>query len=109
MLGGIDFHDTLMHGMLSFLLFAERPARGPVRAAPPVPHDRAELATAGTLVSALVIGAATWLLAGWAGHPIPFVWALVFGALISPTRSRRGAGPVQDRPGAALAEGDAGR
>ena len=83
-LGGIDFHDTLMHGMLSFLLFA-----GALHVDLSALRRRYRtiglMATAGTLVSALVIGAATWLLAGWAGHPIPFVWALVFGALISPT------------------------
>ena len=83
-LGGIDFHDTLMHGMLSFLLFA-----GALHVDLSALRSRYRtiglMATAGTLVSALVIGAGTWLLAGWAGHPIPFVWALVFGALISPT------------------------
>ena len=83
-LGRIDFHETLMHGMLSFLLFA-----GALHV------DFSELrsryrvvglmATAGTLVSTLVIASGTWLLAGWFGHSIPFVWALVFGALISPT------------------------
>ncbi len=83
-LGGIDFHDTLMHGMLSFLLFA-----GALHVDATALRRRFRMiglmATAGTLVSALLIGTATWLLAGWAGQPIPFVWALVFGALISPT------------------------
>ena len=83
-LGGIDFHDTLMHGMLSFLLFA-----GALHVDLSALRSRYRtiglMATAGTLVSAFVIGAVTWLLAGWAGHPIPFIWALVFGALISPT------------------------
>ena len=83
-LGGIDFHDTLMHGMLSFLLFA-----GALHVDASALRRRFRtiglMATAGTLISALFIGTATWLLAGWAGQPIPFVWALVFGALISPT------------------------
>ena len=43
------------------------------------------MATAGTLISTLLIGTGTWMLAGWGGHPIPFIWALVFGALVSPT------------------------
>ena len=83
-LGGIDFHDTLMHGMLSFLLFA-----GALHVDASALRRRFRtiglMATAGTLISTLLIGTATWLLAGWAGQPIPFVWALVFGALISPT------------------------
>ena len=84
LLAGIDFHDTLMHGMLSVLLFA-----GALHVDLSALRNRFRtiglLATAGTLMSTLFIGALTWLLAGWAGHPIPFVWALVFGALISPT------------------------
>ncbi len=83
-LARIDFHETLMHGMLSFLLFA-----GALHVDLSALRERYRtiglMATAGTLISTLLIGAATWLLAGWAGHPIPFVWALVFGALISPT------------------------
>ena len=83
-LGRIDFHETLMHGMLSFLLFA-----GALHVDLFALRSRYRtiglMATAGTVVSTLVIGTVTWLLAGWAGHSIPFVWALVFGALISPT------------------------
>ena len=83
-LGRIDFHDTLMHGMLSFLLFA-----GALHVDLSALRRRFRtigvMATAGTLISTGLIGTGTWLLAGWAGHPIPFVWGLVFGALISPT------------------------
>ncbi|MDE0083329.1 MAG: sodium:proton antiporter [Gammaproteobacteria bacterium] len=83
-LGSIDFHETLMHGMLSFLLFA-----GALHVDLSALRRRYRtigvMATAGTLISTLLIGTGTWLLAGWGGHPIPFVWALVFGALISPT------------------------
>lgn len=83
-LGAIDFHDTLMHGMLSFLLFA-----GALHVDVAALRNRFRtiglMATAGTFVSTLFIGSGTWLLADWFGQPIPFVWALVFGALISPT------------------------
>ena len=83
-LGRIDFHETLMHGMLSFLLFA-----GALHVDFSAMRRRFRtigvMATAGTLISTFVIGTGTWLLAGWAGHSIPFIWALVFGALISPT------------------------
>ena len=83
-LRGIDFHDTLMHGMLSVLLFAGA-LHVDVSALRRRFRTIALMASAGTLVSTLAIGAGACLLADWAGHPIPFVWALVFGALISPT------------------------
>jgi CPA1 family monovalent cation:H+ antiporter len=43
------------------------------------------LATVGVLISTAIVGVALWLAAGWLGTPIPLAWALVFGALISPT------------------------
>jgi CPA1 family monovalent cation:H+ antiporter len=45
----------------------------------------AALATVGVLISTAIVGTALWLAAGWLGTPIPLAWALVFGALISPT------------------------
>ena len=83
-LAGIDFHATLMEGMLSFLLFA---------GALHVDWTQMQanrllvftLATFGVLLSTALIGAGTWWLAGVAGVPLPLPWALVFGALISPT------------------------
>ena len=80
----IDFEHTVMNGLLGFLLFAGAlhldvaSLRG--RAVPV-----AVTATIGVLVSTVVIGAGLWALAGPLGYPIPFAWALVFGALISPT------------------------
>ncbi|MDE0006160.1 MAG: sodium:proton antiporter [Rhodospirillaceae bacterium] len=83
-LGQIDFHETLMHGMLSFLLFA-----GALHVDLGALRQRYRaiglMATGGTLISTFFIATATWLLADLAGHSIPFVWTLVFGALISPT------------------------
>ena len=43
------------------------------------------LATVGVVLSTAIVGISFWLVAGWLGSPIPLVWALVFGALISPT------------------------
>jgi len=37
------------------------------------------------LVSITIVGISFWLVAGWLGSPIALIWALVFGALISPT------------------------
>ena len=43
------------------------------------------LAVVGTLLSTAIVGVAFWLAAGWLGQPLSLPWALVFGALISPT------------------------
>jgi CPA1 family monovalent cation:H+ antiporter len=80
----IDFNKTLMHGMLSFLLFA-----GALHADFPALKTRrltiGVMACLGTLISTFVVGAVMWFLFGAFGLDIPFIWALVFGALISPT------------------------
>ncbi|MCW6507262.1 cation:proton antiporter [Lichenifustis flavocetrariae] len=80
----IDFHQTLMNGMLSFLLFAGalhvdweemRRGRWPILV----------LSTIGVLLSTTLIGGGFYLLSGWLGLAVPPIWCLVFGALISPT------------------------
>ena len=80
----IDFYETLMTGMLGFLLFAgalhvdlghlvsRRWAIG-------------TLATAGILLSTGLVATGAYLLSGLAGLEIPLSYCLVFGALISPT------------------------
>jgi CPA1 family monovalent cation:H+ antiporter len=80
----IDFTDVVLNGMLAFLIFAGALnldlARMRRRAWP-----IAALALIGTTLStALVGGAIAWASAAL-GEPLPFMWALVFGALISPT------------------------
>jgi len=80
----IDFNKTLMHGMLSFMLFA-----GALHADFSALKSRGltigVMAFLGTMVSTFVVGTAMWLLSGMLGVDLPFIWALVFGALISPT------------------------
>ncbi len=83
-LDGVDFHRTLMEGMLSFLLFAgalhvdlEQLRRGWLQVA--------VLATIGVLASTAIIGVGLALLTHAAGLAVPFSWCLLFGALISPT------------------------
>ena len=83
-LNTIDFDETLLKGMLSFLLFA-----GAVHV------DLDELAqrkwaiglmaTLGVVASTFMIGGAMWGIMHLVGQPIAFIWALVFGALITPT------------------------
>jgi CPA1 family monovalent cation:H+ antiporter len=80
----MDFTQTLLQGMLSFLLFA---------GALHVDLNRLKkdwwpvliLSTAGVLVSTVLIGAATWGVGVLLELPIAPIWYFVFGALISPT------------------------
>ena len=80
----IDFNETLMHGMLSFMLFA-----GALHADMSALKARrwtiTTMACIGTMMSTFLIGGAMWFVFGMAGVNFPFIWALVFGALISPT------------------------
>jgi len=83
-LARIDFSAALMNGMLSVLLFAGA-----------VHIDLGQLAarkwaiglmaSLGVLISTFLIGGVMWGVMNATGLEIPFVWALVFGALISPT------------------------
>ncbi len=80
----IDFQATVLNGMLAFLLFA-----GALHVNLSVLRDRAwavgSMATVGIVISTAIVGFGFWLAAGALGVPMPFAWALVFGALISPT------------------------
>ncbi len=80
----IDFDETLMQGMLCFLLFAGAlhidltdlaEQRGVV----------ATLALAGVVVSMFVFGTLIYFAFGWVGLALSYPWCLLFGALISPT------------------------
>jgi Na+:H+ antiporter len=80
----IDFPATLLNGMLAFLLFA-----GALQIDLTVLRDRAwsvgAMATFGVVVSTTVVALALWSAAKLMSISLPFAWALVFGALISPT------------------------
>jgi monovalent cation:H+ antiporter, CPA1 family len=80
----IDFSDTLMNGMLGFLLFA-----GALQIDLSRLRNRkwivATMATIGVFISTALIGIGFWYAARLLNVPMPFTWALVFGALISPT------------------------
>ena len=80
----IDFNETLMHGMLSFLMFAGA-LHADFSAIKTSRLTIGVMAVFGTLISTFVIGASMWFLLGFFEFNLPFVWALVFGALISPT------------------------
>ena len=82
--GTLDFSGVLLHGMLAYLLFAGalHVDLSELRSeALPV----AILATIGVFVTTGVVGTLTWGLAQLLGIELPFIYALVFGALIAPT------------------------
>ncbi|MDT0632043.1 cation:proton antiporter [Rubrivirga litoralis] len=84
LLQGIDFDETLLQGMLSFLLFA---GALHVDLGDLAEHKGtiAVLATFGVVISTAVIGGLTFLAAGALGLDLRLIDALLFGALISPT------------------------
>ncbi len=84
LVGSIDFHETLMEGMLSFLLFAGalhinlddlRQQKWVVLS----------LATVGVVLSTFLVGGLAWLIFNGLGIDMPWLYCLLFGALISPT------------------------
>ena len=84
LLASVDFNQTLMQGMLSFLLFA-----GALHINL---NDLAKqkwvissLATVGILTSTFIVGGASYFLLNQLGIELSFIYCLLFGALISPT------------------------
>ena len=83
-LSQIDFNTTLMHGMLSFLLFAGA-LHVDLNELKEQKWVIASLATIGILTSTFLIGTVSWYVLGWLDISLPFIYCLLFGALISPT------------------------
>lgn len=83
-LGQIDFNETLMKGMLGFLLFAGalHVDFSKLRSAK---LEIGSMATIGVLISTFIVGTGFYFLTQLFGVEIPYIWALVFGSLISPT------------------------
>lgn len=84
LLSKLDFYNTLMHGMLGFLLFA---------GALHVNFDDLLkektiiflLATFGVLFSTFLVGGLAWAMLAALGMNLPLIYCFLFGALISPT------------------------
>lgn len=80
----IDFSRVLMQGMLSFLLFA-----GALHVNLDDLIQRRwsilSLATFGVVLSTLLLGACFYFVLPWFGLRLPLGYAMLFGALISPT------------------------
>lgn len=78
----LDFADTVVGQMLAFLLFSGA-MQVDLRQ---LRKTRAAVwSLAGVVASTAVVGMGVWLAARQLGLPLSLPWALVFGALISPT------------------------
>lgn len=84
LIGSIDFDQTLMQGMLGYLLFAGalhvnlndlKKQTGVI----------ALLATLGVLATTFMVGGMTYLITGWLGIEVRFIYCLIFGAIVAPT------------------------
>jgi len=84
MLSSIDFSDVLMQGMLSLLLFAGA-LHVDLTELRAVRWQVGTLALLGTVLSAGLVGFALWYVLPLLGAPLPLVYCLAFGTLISPT------------------------
>jgi monovalent cation:H+ antiporter, CPA1 family len=84
MIRSIDFHEVLMDGMLSFMLFA-----GAIHInAAELKKEKATIlsfSTLGVLISTLIIGTLLFWLCKLFDFNIDYIYCLLFGALISPT------------------------
>ncbi len=80
----IDFNETLMHGLLSFLLFAGA-LHFNVRNLFGQKWFIGTLASVGVALSTCLVGVLTYYAFGLIDVEIPFLYCLLFGALISPT------------------------
>ncbi len=80
----IDFDRTVLHGMLSFLLFAGA-LHINLNSLARRKWAIGILATLGVFLSTFLVGTLSFLAARLAGWNLPFLTCLVFGALISPT------------------------
>lgn len=80
----VDFSDTLMHGMLGFLLFAGalHVNLGDLQQQKMLIGT---LASIGVIVSTVIVGGLSYLLFLVVGLEVRFIYCLLFGALISPT------------------------
>jgi len=80
----IDLSDLVFHGLLAFLLFAGA-LHVDLGDLYKVKWAVTILSTLGTIISTFVIGALFWCAAYLLGYELRFIFALLFGALISPT------------------------
>ena len=80
----VDFKAMLLDGMLGFLLFAGA-LTVDLKTLFKFKWEVGTLAFLGTLASTFVVGSLLYVVLGWLGLAMPYLFRLIFGALISPT------------------------
>jgi CPA1 family monovalent cation:H+ antiporter len=84
LIGSIDFDQTLMQGMLGYLLFA-----GALHVnLNDLKRQTAVitlLATVGVLSTTFIVGGLTYVITGWLGIEVRFIYCLIFGSIVAPT------------------------
>ncbi|MDG6095276.1 sodium:proton antiporter [Acetobacter sp. AN02] len=83
-LSAVDLPKALLDGALALLLFA-----GAMQV--DISHLRAKLASVtalailGTVLAVILLAGAAWGIFSLAGHPVPFAWCVILGAILAPT------------------------
>ncbi|MCK5126948.1 MAG: sodium:proton antiporter [candidate division Zixibacteria bacterium] len=84
LLNGIDFGESLMHGMLSFLLFAGA-IKININDLAKQKFVVATLATGGVILTTFIVGTALYYILPLFELSFAYIYCLIFGALIAPT------------------------
>jgi len=84
LVGSIDFDQTLMEGMLGYLLFAGA-LHVDLNDLKKQSVAIALLATIGVLATTFIVGGLTYVITGWLGIEVRFIYCLIFGAIVAPT------------------------
>lgn len=84
LVGSIDFDQTLMEGMLGYLLFAGA-LHVDLNDLKKQSAAIALLATVGVLATTFIVGGLTYVITGWLGIEVRFIYCLIFGAIVAPT------------------------
>ncbi len=80
----LDFGTVFLQGILGYLLFAGALHVDLTSLRSTLPSVAA-FATFSVVASAFLVGTAFWVVARWLGFDLPYVYALVFGAVVAPT------------------------
>ncbi|MBX2851923.1 MAG: sodium:proton antiporter [Phycisphaeraceae bacterium] len=84
LIGSIDFDQTLMQGMLGYLLFAGA-LHVNLNDLKKQTAVIALLATIGVLATTFIVGGLTYLITQQLGIDVRFIYCLIFGSIVAPT------------------------